>query len=195
MLLTLFLLVVFAATAALVWFHGLWSNIVTLINILFAGFTATNFYEPLATMAVEQMPSYSYVVDFIILWALFALSFGLTRVITELISRQRLRFQPMVETIGRSVTAVIIAYVMVMFTTMTLHTAPIHASPFNGAWATTEDASFLGLRPDAQWLSFVRGQSQMGLSGSSVFDESGTFIPKYRDRRAALEGEESFLSN
>lgn len=194
MLLTLFLLFVFAATGALVWFHGLWSNLVTLINMLFAGFVATIFFEPLTTLAVEQMPAYSYVLEFIILWALFAFTFGILRVVSELVSRQRLRFQPMVELVGRSVTAVIIGYVMVMFTNMTLHTAPIEASPFNGAWATAGDASFLGMRPDGQWLSFVRGQSQMGLSGSSVFDETGSFVTSYYARRQALEGEESFLA-
>lgn len=193
MLLTLFLLVVFAVTAGLTWLHGLWSNLLTLVNMLLAALVATIFYEPAATALRDSMAQMTYLLDFLLLWLLFAVSFGIFRLATDLISRERLRFPPMVELVGRSITAVIIGYVMVMFTTMTLHTAPLQASPFNGAWSTPGEASFLGLRPDAQWLSFVRGQSQMGLKGGSVFDENGTFVQRHHARRQAFESEEAFL--
>jgi hypothetical protein len=194
MLLTLTLFVIFAATAALVWFHGLWGNVLTLINLIFAALVATCFYEPVATAVVNQMSSYSYLVDFFCLWGLFAFTFGFMRLVTDLLSRRRLAFQPMVEMIGRSVLALVIGYLMMMFTAMTLHTAPLQASPFNGAWESPTDPSFLGLRPDGQWLSFVRGQSKLGLAGGSVFDETGDFVTRHFERRREFEGEETFLT-
>jgi hypothetical protein len=194
MLMTLFLLVVLASTAGLVWFHGLWGNLITLVNLLFAGMVATIFYEPLAKLLAQQAPESSYLADFLILWALFALTFGIMRLATDLISRQRLVFHPQVELIGRSVTAVIVGYVMVMFTCFTLHTAPLQASPFQGAWPAPNTPSFLfGISPDRQWLAFVRGQSKMGLQGDRVFDEFGNFVQDHHQRRNAFESEEGFL--
>lgn len=194
MLLTLFLLVVMAATGALVWFHGLWGNLVTLVNLLFAGMVATTFFEPLSTLIVEQSSESSYLVDFLVLWGLFAFTFGLMRLATDLLARRRIDFHPQVELIGRSITAVIVAYVMVMFTCFTLHAAPLPANPFQGAWPSETSGSLLGMRPDAQWLSFVRGQSKMGLAGDRVFDETGALIRNYRARREAFEEEEGYLT-
>jgi hypothetical protein len=194
MLMSLFLLLVLASTAGLAWFHGLWGNMVTLVNLLFAGMVATTFYEPLATLLVNQSREASYLADFLILWGLFAVTFGLMRLTTDLISRKRLFFHPQVELIGRSISALIVGYVMVMFTCFTLHTAPLPASPFQGAWATPGASSFLGMSPDRQWISFVRGQSKMGLQGSGVFDEYGTFVPNHHARRQAFEAEDGFLA-
>jgi hypothetical protein len=194
MLLTLFLFLVLAGTAGLAWFHGLWGNLVTLVNMLFAGMVATVFYEPLTKLIVEQAPRATYLVDFLVLWGLFVLTFGIMRLLTDLLSRKRLMFHPQVELIGRSITAVIVGYVMVMFTCFTLHTAPLPASPFPGAWSGPKSSSFLGLSPDAQWLSFVRGQSKMGLSGNGVFDEFGNYTEVHYARRQAFESEEGFVT-
>jgi hypothetical protein len=195
MLLTLFLLLVFAAVAAGVWFHGLWGGVVTLVNLLISGLVATSFYEP-ATAQLLDLTSrdYSYLMDFLVLWGIFAFTFGILRLITDMISPKRLKFHPTTELVGRSVMCVIVAYVMVMFTAMTIHTAPLQASPFNGAWSGPNDASFLGMKPEAQWLGFVRGQSQMGLSGGTVFDQSGAWLNDHYQRRQAFEKEEGFLA-
>ena len=194
MLLTLFLFLVLASTAGLAWFHGLWGNMVTLVNLLFAGMVATVFYEPLAKLLVEQAPGATYLADFLILWALFALTFGIMRLLTDLLSPKRLVFHPQVELIGRSITAVVVGYVMVMFTCFTLQTAPLPASPFQGAWPSSSSSSFLGLSPDAQWLSFMRGQSKMGLQGDRVFDEFGNYRENHHARRQALESEDGFVT-
>lgn len=192
-MLTLFLLVVFLLTAGLTWLQGLWKGLLTLVNVLLAGLVATIFFEPITTAIVESSAQMTYLLDFLVLWGLFALAITVFRIVTEIVSRERVQFHPMVELVGRSITALLIGYLMVMFTNMTLHTAPIQASPFNGAWTSPGEASFVGLSPDAQWLSFVRGQSQMGLAGSHVFDEDGSFVQRYYSRRQALESEAEFL--
>ena len=194
MLLTLFVLVVFGLAAAGVWFHGLWGNVVTLVNLLISALVATSYYEPVTLQVLDlTSPEYSYVADFLVLWGLFALTFGILRLICDLLSPHRLKFHPMTELIGRSITAVIIGYVLMMFTAMTVHTAPLQANPFNGAW-TSSYASFLGMSPESQWLGFVRGQSQLGLKGGPVFDETGTWLDDQANRRRALEQQEGFLS-
>jgi hypothetical protein len=192
MLLTVFLAVVLVGVAALVWFHGLWGNFLTLINLVFAALVATVFYEPLTTKVVEQMPSYTYLLDFLILWLVFAVTFGILRLFTDLLAPRRLAFHPQVELIGRSILALLIGYLMMCFTAMSLHTAPIQARPFNGAWQSPTDPSFLGMRPDAQWMNFVRGQSKLGLKGNTVFDEGGTFVTRHAARREAFEKIDTF---
>ncbi|MBM4001363.1 MAG: hypothetical protein FJ297_17820 [Planctomycetes bacterium] len=193
MLLTLFLLVVFAAAAGLVWLHGLWSNCITLVNLLVAAMVATSYYEPITAQAVGQMRPYTYLLDFLLIWLLFTIVFGILRLVTDLLSRKRLRFDPHVELIGRSVTAVVIGYVVMMFTCSTLHLAPIESSPFNGAWQSAESSSFLGMSPDKQWFGFVRGQSKMGLRGGQVFDPNGQYRGKHFERRKQFESLSGFL--
>jgi hypothetical protein len=193
MLMTLFLAFVLLFVAGMTWFHGLWGNFLTLVNLLFAAMVATSFYEPISSAIVKQLTSYSYLVDFLTIWGLFALTFGLMRLITDMLSQRRLKFHPHVETAGRSILALLVGYLMMMFTSMTLHTAPIQASPFNVAWQSPSDPTFLGMRPDEQWMGLVRGQSKMGLKGASVFDENGDFIRRHFDRRRRLESEETFL--
>jgi len=193
MLLSLFLLFVFALTAAGVWFHGLWGGVVTLVNLLIAGLVATSFYEPVALQIVGFSRNYTYLADFLALWFLFAVTFGLLRLITDIISPNRLKFHTLTEMIGRSIMCVVVGYVMMMFTAMTIHTAPIQASPFNGAWSGPSSSSFLGMKPESQWIGFVRGQSKWSLKGGEVFDEDGSWLADHYARRTEFEKETGFL--
>ena len=192
MLLTLFLFVVFAITAAGVWFHGLWGGVVTLVNLLVSALVATSFYEPVTLQVLGFDDSYTYLADFLVLWVLFAFTVGMLRLITDMISPKRLKFHPLTEVIGRSIMSVLVGFVMMMFTAMTVHAAPLQASPFNGAIASPQDASFLGMKPESMWLSFVRGQSKYSLAGSSVFDDDGSWLADHFARRQALEAESGF---
>jgi hypothetical protein len=65
----LFLFLLFVIVAAGLWFQGLWSNAVTLINLFFAMLIATNFWEPTCTL-IEGFGagSFTYLLDFIVLW-------------------------------------------------------------------------------------------------------------------------------
>ena len=46
--------------------------------------------------------SYTYLWDYLALWGLFAISFGLLRLVTDMVSRKRVVFDFWVETVGRS---------------------------------------------------------------------------------------------
>src|SRR3954469_13708340 len=71
----LFLLAVLAATAAALWFQGLWNAAVTLVNLILAMAIAPSFYEPICTQLEKisgDVKQLTYLLDFIVLWVLFA---------------------------------------------------------------------------------------------------------------------------
>ena len=145
-MLTLILLLIFLAFVAALWFQGLWSNLLTLINMLFAMMLAFNFYEPLSKLLVNQERSYNYLYDYLVLWGLFALSFGILRLVTDMLSRRRVVFNIWVEMVGRSVVAVWIAWLFIGFVCATMHTAPIGESPM-GFQQAPLSGNFLGMAP------------------------------------------------
>ena len=51
--------------------NGLWTNTLTLVNVLTAGLVATNYFEPLADLLDKQEPSLTYVWDFLAIWLIF----------------------------------------------------------------------------------------------------------------------------
>jgi hypothetical protein len=204
-MLLLFLFLVMLICVAMCWNEGLWGNAITLINVMLAAMIATNYYEPLASFIDDQMPSYTYLWDFLSIWLLFAVVFGVLRAITDTLSKTKVRFKMPVEHAGRILLAFMVGYVMMAFTAMTLHMAPLGERPFRGAFGRVEKgiltdkampSYFVGLSPDRQWLGFMHGRSGEGgaLSRWAVFgwkkrqfDPEGRFIFKYAARRKKLE--------
>lgn len=187
----LFLGLVFFLVAVLVWFQGFWGGVIAVVQILFAALLATSLYEPVAASLAGQMPAYSYLLDLFTIWGIFVVAYGVSRTATELLSRKRVQFHPGMELGGRSVAALVAAYLFTMFAAFTVHLAPLQAKPFGG-WDPMSKES-VALRPDIQWMNFVRGQSQMGLRGKTVFDPRGTFTGDFYKRREAFEKEEGYL--
>jgi hypothetical protein len=203
-MLTLFLFAVFIICVAMLWNEGLWSNAITLVNITLAVLIATNYFEPLAAWLDYYVPDYTYLWDFLALWGLFALALGILRLVTDLISRHRVRFKMPVEHTGRVILAIWVGWIMVGFTIISLHVAPLAAHPFGGGFQNRPTSgNFFGLAPDRQLLAFVQkssrgplsrsytGGSVMGYhplpedkeSGCRVFDPRSDLVIKYRNRR------------
>src|SRR6185369_17224397 len=110
----LFLLLVLAGFTAGVWFQGLWSAAITLVNLLFAMIIATSFYEPIST-AIEGIGAaaqYTYVLDFVVLWLLFGIVYGILRAVTDALSASAVKFDLPVEMAGRSVLALFCGWLM-----------------------------------------------------------------------------------
>lgn len=208
-MLNLVLLLIFLIVAAGTWFQGLWNSVITLINLILAVMVAFNYFEPLASTLEAQDPSYTYLLDFLALWGLFALSFGLLRMMTDILSRRRVVFDFWTETVGRSVLAIWIAWLFVGFVCATLHTAPLSAH-FMGFQKTPTAGNFLGMAPGRQVLAFIQSRSMGALSREEsdpakrsprpededrqvrIFDPESEFIPKYHQRRKNFEDEPSF---
>jgi hypothetical protein len=94
----LLLLVIFAGTTAGLWFQGLWSGLVTLVNMILAMVIATSFYEP-ASSAIEGFgaQSWTYLLDFVVLWLLFFLAYSILRGVSDSLSTERVKFDPPIE--------------------------------------------------------------------------------------------------
>ena len=160
MYLNLVLLLVFFACAAFMFNAGLWANALTLINVVTAALIATNLFEPLAEYLSQQMPSYTYVWDFVSLWAVFALALSVMCGLTDVLSRVKVKFKRPVDTAGGMFFACWVGWMMVCFTTFSLHTAPLARNFLQGQFQETPDTKmFFGMAPDVQWLAFMRRMS------------------------------------
>ena len=195
-LLSILMLVILFACVAMLYTDGMWSNAIRLINVVTAALLATNYFEPVAQWLDNSQPSYTYVWDFLALWGLFALFFVVFTLVTDRVSQVKVRFLKLADRIGGGLFALLIGWVMVCFTMMTLHTAPL-AKTFLFGGFQYEERMFLGLGPDRQWLGFVQRESRGPMCRSAtpaqwdqqkyVFDPYAKFMTNYAARRAQLE--------
>ena len=194
----LMFLILFGCLATL-YTEGMWSNAIRLINVVTAGLLAVNFFEPVARWLEgwnDWTKSCTYVWDFLALWGLFALFMMIFRELTDRISKVKVRFLKLADRIGSALLALWVGWVMVCFTMMTLHTAPL-ARNFLSDGFQPEEKMISGLAPDRQWLGFVQKESMGAFCRSAtpeeweqekyVFDPNADFMPKYATRRANLE--------
>ena len=203
-MLTLVLLLVFLATAALVWFQGTWGAALALVNLTMAMLIATNLFEPICAAADGIDGSVTYLLDFVALWMIFVPTFLFLRLMTHLMSGTRVKFILPVEMAGRTILALWCGWLMVSFTAFSLMMAPLNAANPGGAWASPQSGSFLGMSPERMWLGFAHSRSRGALSRGNfsgeghpddenlnveAFDPRGEFPIKYHDRRVKYETE------
>lgn len=194
MILTLILLAVFVTVTAALWKEGIWSSLVMLLNVVLAATVATAWYEKLVAVLEPRLPSYTYLLDFVSLWALFCLLLLGLREATDRISRTKVKLRRPVELFGGPLVAALVGWVMTCFTAASLHTAPV---PRDSVQPTPHARMFFGLAPDRKWLSWVHGSTIAGPFAvpDSAFDKDADFIIRYADRRKRLEDEPSLRVN
>ena len=67
----IYVIVLFAGIAMMVR-EGLWSNAITLVNIIISGLVAFGFYSPLVIYLDEMTDGeHTYWLDFAVIWALY----------------------------------------------------------------------------------------------------------------------------
>src|SRR4051794_29797524 len=90
-----FLAIVMFAGIAMTVREGVWSNALTLINIIVSGLVAFGFYSPLVVYLDEQVTNgqHTYWLDFAILWGLYGLTMLVMRTLTGAASKTRMRFK------------------------------------------------------------------------------------------------------
>jgi uncharacterized membrane protein required for colicin V production len=188
---TALLFVIFIAVVASLYTEGMWGNAIRLIDVVTSALVATNYFEPLANW-IEGMgatfKSYSYALDFLSLWVLFAVSMIVLRGITDSVCKVKVRFLKIAEQIGSVAFACLVAGVMVSFATFTMHTAPLSKNFLFGGFQS-QSRMMLGLMPDRAWENFARAVSRGSFSRSPavVFDPQGQFRDTYEARREAIE--------
>jgi hypothetical protein len=186
----LVLVLVFFACVASTINNGLWTNIVLLINVVSAALVATCYYEPVAELFDDLVPSYGAANDFVSVWLVFAGSLGILGWTTDFLSQVKVRYLRPVDRFGGMLLACWIGWVVVCFTTMTLHAAPLPRNFAGGDFQPTPDSRMLfGLAPDHRWLGFMQKMSRGVYSRSTphMFDPRADFILKYGQRRKGFE--------
>jgi hypothetical protein len=205
----LFLFLTFAIAAGTIWLQGLWSAAITLVNLFLAMFIATNFWEPICTMIDASNSSFTYLTDVLVLWGLFAVSFGILRAITDLLAQAPMKFSLPVEMTGRSILALYCGWMFVCFTAFSLNMAPLNSPTPMGAWQSPQDSVFFGA--DRIWLGFMQMESRGALSRGNIadtpdnpkdqglnvetFDPFSEFPVKYHARREKYSKLESMRVN
>lgn len=191
MYVSIVLIVIFVACFASLMTGGMWSNTITLINVITAGLLAMNYFEPLAEFLDKQAPSWTYVWDFVSLWAVFGVSMLALRAVTDFASKVQVKFHPTVERVGGLLMAVWASWIVLCFATATLHAAPLARNFLGGAFQTEPDTKMLfGLQPDRVWLGWVNRESKGALrrlGTAAPFDARGDFILRYAERRHEFE--------
>jgi uncharacterized membrane protein required for colicin V production len=187
MFLAIYAIVVFAAFAMMVR-EGLWSNAIALVNILTAGLVAFGFYSPLTIWLDEYFDGeLTYVLDFVVIWGLFAVAMVIFRGLTGAASRTRLRFKNPIDPIGGPLVGFLAAWVLASFVMATLHTSPMSKDAFGGRLvASTEVASASAFTsPDAAWLRFVESMSAPEALGSAQTTQfkAQPWVRFYEDHR------------
>ena len=209
----LFLFLVFLIVAASCWFHGLWGNAINLVNLLVAMLIATNLYEPICNsfeadglLSFLGLASFTYLLDFIVLWMLFFVTFTILKLITNMLSRTHVKFDLPVEMAGRSILAIWCGWLFVCFTAFSLHMAPLNSETPLGAWSSPNSSTFLFASPDRLWMAVMSAQSRGALARGKfsadhathpddqtanveAFDPYSEFALKYRERRRAYQAE------
>jgi hypothetical protein len=172
-MLIMMLILIFIITVASTWWFGLWSNLISLVNVLLSAMIATSFYENTSFELEQRLTSYASILPFISIWLLFALTFVFLRGLTDLLSGMRLKFDAVTELVGRSLMSIFVAGVFVGFVSFTLQMAPLRPSLFS---SDVSSATAAPIGPDQLWISFVRNLSTGSLS--YTVDET-LFFPPY----------------
>jgi hypothetical protein len=158
----LWLVILLGSAAVIVaanWWQGLWSNMVTLVNMFLAALVATSFYRNVANAMLNVDESWKLIADFVSIWLLFAVVFIFFRSITETLSKYRLRFDSVTELVGRSILSLAIGALYFTFTSYTLVIAPLpleHAQAFDNK----------NIYPESAWASAIDYMSRNSLAAS-----------------------------
>ncbi|MEM7782709.1 MAG: hypothetical protein AAF623_05090 [Planctomycetota bacterium] len=153
----------FILIVASTWWFGLWSNLITLINLLISSMLASSIFEPISTELENINRSYRLLYDFIAVWLVFIVSFIVIRAITDSLSGYRLKFDNVTELIGRSILSVWIAGVFICFSFFTLQMAPLPPDTYGNSQTVDQ-----GTIPDRLWLAFIQSRSRGALSSSKA---------------------------
>ncbi len=158
----LFCLLILAVCVGFLSRDGLWSNAIQLVNVVFAGLLAMNFYEWLAKFLTnygEEIHTYVPFFDFLALWICFIFFAVMFRALTDMVSRVRVRFLKIVDLYGGIALSLCIGWVMVGFTLVSLHASPLGQYPLLGSFQPQKNMFFGMLAPDREWLGFTKYQS------------------------------------
>ncbi|MDR3108130.1 MAG: hypothetical protein LBU65_00380 [Planctomycetaceae bacterium] len=162
--------------------EGIWGNVISAINVSFAALIAINYWEPLAALAADQVKGGMFYWDYVCLWAIFLVSYGLLDDITHRISRVKVKFPETVEKVGGPVSGVFLFVTFILFYTFSLHLAPL-GTPYENSG---EYAQYDLIK--AQSYDLLSSGNLAPFVGESTFNSNRVFQDQ-NARRAALKAQ------
>src|SRR5262245_39013836 len=173
--------------------EGVLTALCTLINVVLAGVVTFNFFEPLATQldGMFQNSAVSGYEDALSMFALFCLSLGGLRVVTNNLANQELDLPARLQQVLSVLVALVTGYLVAGFLVCMLQTLPL-TEKFLG-FEREVDPQMGGLRrmlpPDRVWLGMMHrmGAGPLSWEGNTTFDPEGTFELRYARYRRIKE--------
>ena len=103
--------------------EGLWSNTITLLLIMVASLIAIIGGVPVGNWGLEQLQkdaSFTWYFLFAGIWIVFFFTLAIMRVLTDKISRTRMRFLPVIDAIAGPLMGIFVAILFTSFAAFTL---------------------------------------------------------------------------
>jgi hypothetical protein len=169
MLLTILTLVLMALVGYAYYREGLFTSCLMFLNVFFAGLVAFNFWEPLAEL-LESPLSGTFVhgyEDAFCLVALFCITLGALRGLTNYLANIQLAFPPIVQRGGGALFGVATGYLVAGFLLCVLQTLPWHVNfmSFDPTYDTDSATSIRQfLPPDRVWLGLMYRAGAFGFA-------------------------------
>jgi len=190
---TIFAVLIMIAVAYSQIREGILTAATTLVNVVVAGLVTFMFFEPLAEELGKMMAgsAFDQMEDGVAMFAVFAATLGLLRLITNNLANQELEMPALPQQIGTGVIGLIAGYFLAGFLVVLVSTLPIQEK-FMGYEAAVEDgepALRRYLPPDRVWLALMQhAAKRAGLGfGGPTFDPEGTFPLRYAKKRRIKE--------
>lgn len=194
--------IIFFATLAMMVQQGIWSNLITLMAIVIGGITAFGVHQPLVVMIDERTDgSYTYLLDFFVLWIVFAAVVGLIKLLAGYLSKNRVNFPDQVDNFGGAALAAFTGYVMMSFTMSTFHAAPLGYDLLSSAYEygdspeAAESAmadKFAPMSPTIAWLRLCDSVLLPEAFGGAGFS-SKIFVAEHGKHRKAYAAADSAI--
>lgn len=173
--------------------EGLLTAITLLLNALLAGLIAFNFFEPIADELGKAfkgsfLDGYE---DALVLFALFAGSFSLMRVICNNLANQELDLPAIPQQVGSAAVGGLTGYLLAGFLVCVLQTLPWGEQFLGFDHKVDPQGSVIrsALPPDRVWLAMMHhaGAGPFANDGSTTFDPEGSFELRYARQRRTKE--------
>jgi hypothetical protein len=146
--------------------EGVWGGALVLLSVLFSGFIAMNFFEPLAE-SLSSGGSFDFSWDFLCLVGIFAACVTGFRFATLYLMPVYVEVLPLMYDVGRWVLGLAAGYVTMAFLATAMHTAPLPREFLN---FTPEKGMLFGINPDRQWLGLTQYVTERIYKSGRVFD-------------------------
>jgi len=153
--------------------EGLFTAVTMCCNVFIAGLVAFNFFEPLANL-IEPSLSESFLAGFedaFCLIALFCLTLGLLRMVTNNLSNTLLDYHQLPQQGGGTLIGLFTGYLIAGFMICVMQTLPLHEQFMSFDWHYTEGDSMVRqlFPPDRVWLAAMRRAGAYALSNEEDF--------------------------